>query len=237
LLAARAGYPALAGLREGPLERDVAGALAAVDERAQLARCRAAVEGAAVAALPKVGGDATRLPNLRVANNELALLLGRSERRRQAADAVTRVLRALRPADGDPLSNLMFRTMEWMGFKRVAFLEPDLARQRLVVRTSSAVQGNTPVPEGAALPFPDADALPAPAVALRGDGVAAHAALCSSCWTSPPARSLRWSTGRARSTATWPPTTARRAACRRRATSSASAPSPCRPACCSRTRA
>ncbi len=190
LLAARAGYPAFEGLQPSEPEADVSELLESVDTDALTAVGRAAVENIAEVARPKHGGERVRLRNLRVANNELAQLLRRSEHQRQAADSVTKVLHygLRRLGEGDPLSGLMYLTMESMGFKRISFLEQET---RLAVKASSAVRGNDRVEEGRWVPFPTKNSsLGDPIIAQSGDGVPEHEPLLellgvSSCAIAP----------------------------------------------------
>jgi diguanylate cyclase (GGDEF)-like protein len=176
-LAAEAGFPTQEGLEESQPAEDVAEALESIDVEAMIEHGKRAVASAAERSRPKHDGDAHRMRNLRVANNELAHLLHRSEHRRQAADSVTKVLRfgLHRLGEGDPLSGLMYLTMESMGFKRIAFIKPDVEEARLIVKASSAMRGNQRVEEGSWIPFPTKNrAFGIPVIASRGDDVPEH---------------------------------------------------------------
>jgi diguanylate cyclase (GGDEF)-like protein len=111
---------------------------------------------AAERAKPKSNDPEARLKSLRTANNELAHLLMTSEHQRRSADSVTKVLRygLHRLGEGDPLSGLMYLTMESMNFKRLSFIKPDLEDSRLTVSLSSAMRGSQRVPEQSWVPFP-----------------------------------------------------------------------------------
>jgi diguanylate cyclase (GGDEF)-like protein len=79
-----------------------------------------------------------------------------SEQQRRSADSVTKVLRygLHRLGEGDPLTGLMYLTMESMNFKRISFIKPDFDESRLTVELSSALRGSQRVPEQSWVPFP-----------------------------------------------------------------------------------
>ena len=179
VVAARAGYP----LHEGMAEHspaDVVALLDGIDVAALVAKVQETMAATERRIEPRTTEQEARLRMLRIANNELALLLATSEHRRRSADSVTKVLRfgLHRLAEGDPLTGLMYLTMESMGFKRITFIKPDMDEGRLTVELSSAMRGSQRVPERSWVPFPTKTrAFGIPAIVSNTDEAPEHKAL------------------------------------------------------------
>lgn len=155
-VAAQAGFqPFDADAEEAP-PPDVRALLEGVDMEALVAHVQATVESVERAAAPVNADPAANVRSVRVANNQLVHLLARSEHQRQAADAVTSVMRygLERLGDGDPLPGLMYRTMEFMGFKRMSYVEIDKQAGEMRVKISAALRGSNKVPEGSSAALP-----------------------------------------------------------------------------------
>ena len=154
--AMRAGYHAYEAVPESEVPADVRKLLKIADREALEQLMRQALENVDRVATPLNKEPEARAQSLRIANNELARLLARSEHKGQAADAVISVMQygLQRLGDGDPLPGLMYRTMESMGFKRMTFVTIDAVNGRLAVKTSSALRGSIRVPEGSSTPLP-----------------------------------------------------------------------------------
>jgi len=180
VVAARAGYPAFEGVRSGGMPPDVEEVLSALDVEAIVSHVRQAWERAAECARPQGTDPEARARMLRTANNELASLLATSEHQRRSADSVTKVLRfgLHRLGEGDPLSGLMYLTMESMNFRRIAFIKPDVEEGRLKVALSSAMRGSQRAPEQSWVPFPaKTRAFGVPAIVSSTDEAPEHQAL------------------------------------------------------------
>ena len=179
-VATRAGYPACEGLRSSGTPADVEEVLSSIDVEAVIAHVQAACDRAMERARPRGADPEARARMLRSANNELASLLATSEHQRRSADSVTKVLRfgLHRLGEGDPLTGLMYLTMESMNFKRITFIKPDLEEGRLKVDISSAMRGSQRVPEQSWVPFPTKTrAFGIPAIVSSKDDAPEHQAL------------------------------------------------------------
>ena len=179
-IATRAGYPAYAGLRPASIPEDVVRILEEIDSDALVQLVQQSSDRAAERARTKSNDLETRLRTLRTANNELAHLLTTSEHQRRSADSVTKVLRygLHRLGEGDPLTGLMYLTMESMSFKRITFIKPDIEDSRLTVVVSSAMRGSQRVPEQSWVPFPTKTrAFGIPAIVNIQDDAPEHRAL------------------------------------------------------------
>jgi diguanylate cyclase (GGDEF)-like protein len=193
IVAERAGFPAFEGLPEQELEEDVVEILEAVDLDSVIEAVQAAVQGSAEKARPERDDIQARVRNLRVANNQLAHLLARSEHQRRTADSVMQVLRygLHRLEDEDFMAGLMVLVMKSMGFKRATFIESRVEDQQLAVKESSAMLGRKRAQEGRWVPFPTQNrAFGIPTIASRDDGVPEHHNLLellevSSCAIAP----------------------------------------------------
>ena len=180
VIATRAGYPAFEGLHPEGMSSDVEDMLDLVDCDAVTTLVQEACDRAAERAKPTSGDAEQRVRMLRIANNELAHLLATSERQRRSADSVTKVLRfgLHRLGEGDPLTGLMYLTMESMNFKRITFIKPSPEDGRLLVEMSSAMRGSQRVPEQSWVPFPTRTrAFGIPSVVSYTDEAPEHQAL------------------------------------------------------------